>query len=232
MTGTGIGRHVLRGMVIGLLAMAPAAAAAVGLACDDPRITVEARDEALARTACAAAEDARALMATCGLTQQSPVQISVVQTARHPGFGTCLATYDKTTGCLEITEPEGILSLLEGKDARAALPPDVLFRAIMAHELSHALVAQSTVGVKIGPAEHEFIANVFEMMTLDPEGRELLLEAHPVDPPGALSVVHPTIYALSPRAFANNAWRVFEAKGNGCDLIQRIIAGKFLFPAH
>jgi hypothetical protein len=232
MTGTGIGRRVRRGMIIGLLAMAPGAAAAVELACDDPRISVMARDEALARTACAAAEDARDLMATCGLVQQAPLKISVVRTARHPGFGTCLATYDKTSGCLEITELEGILPLLEGKDARAALPPDVLFRAITAHELAHAFVAQSTAGVQIGPAEHEFIANVFEMMSFDPEWRELLLDAHPVDPPGALSVVHPTIYALSPRAFANNAWRVFQAKGNGCDLIQRIIAGKFLFPAH
>ncbi len=182
MTGSGIGRRVRRGMVIGLLAMAPVAAAGVELACDDPRISVEARDEPLARTTCAAAEDARDLMAACGLVQQAPLRISVVKSARHPGFGTCLATYDKTADCLEITEPEGILPLLEGKDARAALPTDVLFRAITAHELAHAFLAQSTAGVKIGPAEHEFVANVFEMMSFDPEWRELLLDAHPVDP--------------------------------------------------
>ncbi|MCC0047071.1 MAG: hypothetical protein H6894_10040 [Defluviimonas sp.] len=216
------------------LALTPAGAArAVELDCARAAgITADAPDPALAEMTCEAAAAAKALMAPCGLVQTAPIRISVVKSAEHPSFGTCLAIYDARSGCLEVTEPEGILPLLAGRDARDALPVDVLFRALTVHELAHAFTAQTAGDIAIGPAEQEFIANVFEMMSLPPEWREQMLAAHPVDPPGALGVVHPSIYALAPRAFANNAWRLFEAKGNGCALVQRIVTGEFAFPAH
>ncbi|MCV2865604.1 DUF6639 family protein [Albidovulum sediminicola] len=201
------------------------------MTCADPGLSASARSAALAAEACAAGTEAKRALAACGLAQTQPIRIAVVEQAMHPSFGACLAIYDVRAGCLEITEPDRIAPMLAGKDARADLPAEEVFDALIAHELAHALVAQSAPEIRVGPAEQEFIANVFEMMALPPRSRELMLSAHPVDPPGSLSVVHASVYVLAPRAFANNAWRVFEAEGNGCALVQRIIAGEYRFPA-
>ncbi|MCV2868017.1 hypothetical protein OEW28_05195 [Defluviimonas sp. WL0002] len=215
---------------LGLFSVCPREAAAVELTCADPALSATARDAALAAKACTAGALAKRSLTACGLVQTRPIRIAVVEQAMHPGFGACLAIYDVRAGCLEITEPDRIAPMLAGKDARADLPAEEVFGALIAHELAHALVAQSAPGIRIGPAEQEFVANVFEMMSFLPRSRELLLSAHPVDPPGSLSVVHANVYVLAPRAFVNNAWRVFEAEGNGCALVQRIIAGEYRFP--
>ncbi len=214
------------------LALTPAGAArSVELDCARAAgITADAPDPALAEMTCEAAAAAKALMAPCGLVQTAPIRISVVKSAEHPSFGTCLAIYDARSGCLEVTEPEGILPLLAGRDARDALR-SMCFRALTVHELAHAFTAQTAGDIAIGPAEQEFIANVFEMMSLPPQWREQMLAAHPVDPPGAAGSASQRLRACA-RAFASNAWRLFEAKGNGCALVQRIVTGEFAFPTY
>jgi hypothetical protein len=198
--------------------------------CNDPLLSVAASAVEVAELVCRAASGAKALMVSCGLDQTAPIMIEVVDVALHPSFGACMAVYDQRTGCLQVTDIDRLPTLLPAGDARAALPAEVLFSASIAHELAHALLQQTAGETQIAGTEQEFVANAFEMQSLAPEWRDLLLNAKPVKPPGSLSLVHLSIYALDPRAFANNAWLVFNQDVMGCSLIQKISEGKLRFP--
>lgn len=202
------------------------------LACDDVLIEVEAQEDDLAVATCAVVARAKVLLGSCELTQRSPIRISIVESAIHPSFGECMAIFDPDSSCIQITNPNRYSELLSEDDARFHLPPDVIFAAVIVHEMAHALVYQSAGELTVGTAEQEFIAHAFEMESIDPEWRDTLLEADPVNPSGSVDLVHPAIYALAPRAFANNAWRVFRREGNGCALVQKIISGAYMFPRY
>ncbi|HSF64605.1 MAG TPA: hypothetical protein VLA78_09460 [Paracoccaceae bacterium] len=206
----------------------PAGAGAEVRACPDPMLHVDTRTDAEADMACTSALAAKALLQSCGLEQDRPILISVVERAAHPSFGTCLAIYDQNSGCLAVTEPGRIMPVLPEGDARAALPADVLFAASITHELTHAILQQAAG--EVAATEQEFVAAAMEMQSLAPEWRQVLLDAYPVNPAGSMGLVHLSIYGLEPRAFANNAWVLFHRAEMGCSLVQRIADGAFRFP--
>ena len=116
---------------LGLLSFCPRAVSAAEMTCADPGLSASARSAALAAEACAAGTEAKRSLTTCGLTQTQPIRIAVVEQAMHPSFGACLAVYDVRAGCLEITEPERIAPMLAGRDARADLPAEEVFDALI-----------------------------------------------------------------------------------------------------
>ncbi|THD84417.1 hypothetical protein E7811_01300 [Aliigemmobacter aestuarii] len=223
-------RDILYGVVLAGLSLVPDVAPAEIRVCDDPELTVAAESESLSAKVCAAAIGAKALIGSCGLEQRYPIHIAVVERAMHPSFGNCLAVFDQRTGCLQVSDIDGMPGLLADGDARRAMPPEALFAATITHEMAHALLQQSAGEVEIAATEQEFVANAFEMESLDPVWRDMLLATHPVPPQGSMSLVHISIYALEPRAFANNAWTLFHREEIGCSLIRKIADGKFRFP--
>lgn len=214
--------------LIGLMAM-PGTTLAEVRPCADPMLSVDAQSDHVAGLVCAAAMAARAVLASCGLEQRSPINISVVESAQHPSFGPCLAVFDQGTGCLAVTDLARQAALLPAGDARAALPPEVLFAATITHEMTHAVLQQAAGAVQVAATEQEFVAAAMEMESLAPEWRQMLLDAYPVDPLGSMGLVHLSIYGLEPRAFANNAWVLFHRPEMGCALVRRIAAGTFRF---
>jgi hypothetical protein len=198
--------------------------------CDDVYLSTDAQSEYVADLVCEAAVRAKAFLQSCGLVQTSAINIEVVESAIHPGFGECMALFDKRTGCLQVTDPGRLPLLLPENDARAALPPDILFASTITHELAHALLHQSAGAIAVGPTEQEFVANAMEMAVLDPHWRDVLLGANPAKPGGSVGLINQGIYALAPRVFANNAWQYFQREEIGCALVQKIAAGQFRFP--
>lgn len=224
--------HARYALTVSALLPVPDLAFAALHVCDDPMLSVQADTERVGELACNAATSAKTLLSSCDLAQDRPINIAVVDIAQHPTFGDCLATFDQQTECLAVTDLDRMSSLLPIGDPRSALPPDVLFAAAITHEMAHALLQQSAPERQIAATEQEFVANALEMESLEPQWRNLLLDAYPIDPPGSLSLVHLTIYALEPRGFANNAWLVFDQDVMGCTLVQKIAAGEFRFPRH
>lgn len=212
-----------------ILMLSALPSSAVTRICQDALITVDANDDQQAETVCAAVASAKTLLGSCGLTQRTPIHVAVVERASHPSFGECMATFDVRSDCLQITEPGRLVGLLGDGDARSQLPKDVVFSAIIVHEMAHALVHHSSSERVVSPADQEFIANAFEMASIDPEWRDRLLAADPVNPSGDVGLVNAGIYVLAPRVFANNAWRLFQRDGNGCALVQKIILGTYSF---
>lgn len=200
------------------------------LECDTVTLEFEPRHDAVAHAACGHVAKAKKLLADCGLVQHHPLTIKIAEQVDHPAYGQCLGYFDTANECLRIATPDGYAVLLSEKDARAHLPPDEVFASIIAHELTHAFLLQSHQGAELGAAEHEFLASAFEMATLDEKRRDVLLEANPIKSGGSMDLVNPGIYMLSPRAFANNAWLLFQREENGCALVRKITSGEFRFP--
>lgn len=159
------------------------------------------------------------------------VSVAVVgDTPAHPQCGTCPGLFVARTGCIELAESTRRPALLSDRDARHSLPPDIVFRGLVAHELAHALVAQNADETRIARADHEFIAAVFEMDAYGEAARATLLAADPVRPEGSRDLVNSGIYALAQRVFANNAWQLFRAADDGCAMIGDILAGQVSLP--
>lgn len=198
--------------------------------CEDPMIRVDVADDGIARRACEAVARTKSMLAACDIHQRTPIVITVVEQANHPQFGDCLGFYDVKSACLHVTAPGRYPELLGEKDARRSLPPEVVFESLIVHEMVHVLVEQNDVSFYVSPAEHEFMASGFEMQSLAPKFREILLEADPVAPGGSMDLVNLGIYILAPRVFANNAWRIQEAQEGVCAIPHAIMEGENVFP--
>lgn len=194
------------------------------LDCADEVFSISAANRDVATATCTAATSALTALAECGLQPSRRVTISVVDAPMHPQLGACMGVFDSQHDCIDVADPARYPVLLSDGDARRDLPPDIVFRGTIAHELAHALVAQNADAAMIAPADHEFIASVFEMDAYGEEARATLLAADPVRPKGSRDMVNLGIYALAPRVFANNAWQIFQAAQDGCGLVRSILS--------
>lgn len=194
-------------------------------ACPDGSFRVETGSAALAAEVCALAPRIRDDLEACGLTQSRPLSVEIVEGLSHP-LGTCLAWYDCDLDLIRLTDPASYGAVLEASHPYAALPAPVLFRAVLTHEMTHALLTQGAGGRAIAPVDQEYVAAAMELDLMEPEWREVLLEAAPVELPPRAGLIDIWIYRLEPRKFATNAWQHFSLPQNGCGLVRRIAAGE------
>lgn len=203
-------------------------AGADALPCDDPLISVEASDDDLRARLCTMTSDLRTSMTECGLSQKSPITIEVVPALNQP-FGDCLASYNCADNVIQITDPASFPDALLSGTPYAALPPQVTLRALLTHELAHALATQTAGGDVLARVDQEYIAAALELDLMAPEWRAEYLRLAPVGLPPRLGLIDALIYALSPRKFAVNAWQHFRLPENGCPLIRQVVAGETSF---
>jgi len=196
--------------------------------CTDSSISIVGASQEEAQQACSFAEEAMAVMVGCGLTQTKPLRVELVERLEH-GFGACLGSYDCAADIIRVVEPSRILGSVGAEPPYSLLPVDVVFKALIAHELAHALLEQSTEGIDIEFVDHEFVAAVMELETMAPEWREVYLAAAPVSLPPKVGLISAVIYGFDPRKFAVNAWQFFRAEPDGCERIRQITAGSFSF---
>ncbi len=177
---------------------------------------------------CAVLTEAAEMMFACGLQQTRPVSVEVVPGISHP-IGECLSYFDCEFDAIRVTDPKFFAKYLSAGAPYALLPPAVLLRALLTHELAHALTEQSAGYRRIDIVDQEYIAAALELEFLAKEWRQVLLEASPVSLPPKLGLIDKWIYGLAPRKFATNAWQHFRQDGNGCNLVMRIVEGQFSF---
>jgi hypothetical protein len=164
----------------------------------------------------------------CGLVQTRPVAVEVVADISHP-IGECLSYFDCALDVIRITEPGTFRAVLQADDPYSRLPVDVLLASLLAHELAHALTAQTAGARQIDIVDQEYIAAALEIEQMDEAWREVLVRAAPVSLPPKPGLIDIWIYGMSPRKFATNAWQHFRLEGNGCGLVAQILAGDFSF---
>jgi hypothetical protein len=203
-------------------------AAAEPLVCADASLSVEGGAHEAAEQACRLAVDSKAVMEACGLTQTRPIRIELVAALDH-GFGACLGAWDCEAGVIRVAAPDHLAGTVALEPPYSLFPTEVLFRALIAHELAHALLSQAGEGVDLAFVDQEYVAAVMEFETMAPEWREVYIAAAPVGSPPKLGLISPMIYGFAPRQFAVNAWLFFRAEPDGCARIREIAAGAFSF---
>lgn len=195
--------------------------------CAEGGFSVAGADAAQAVAICATVDGLRRVLEGCGLPQARPLLVEVVAEVQHP-VATCFATFDCHHDLIQVLDPSLYADLIAPAEPYARLPADVVLRALLSHELAHALAAQSAVRV-LSPVDQEYIAAAMELDTMEPRWRRVYLDAVGPDAQPSAGLVDIWIYALAPRAFAANAWHHYALPGNGCDLIRRIVAGETSF---
>jgi hypothetical protein len=202
--------------------------AAQPLQCPDPLFSVEARDADFAQGLCSLASEIRDILETCGLAQRRALSIEVVDELSHP-LGSCLAYFDCDYDLIRLSDPSTYGTFLEPEDPYSQLPGDVQVRALLTHELSHALATHSAGERRLDIVDQEYIAAAMELDLMEPEFRSIILEATPIARAPSEGLIDIWIYGFAPRKFAVNAWRHFRAQENGCELIRQIVAGEKSF---
>ncbi len=215
-------------MAISLSLAAAATALANPTVCSEPSFSVQARDMQLTERLCAMASDIRDRLAECGLSQTRPLTIEIAEELSHP-VDTCLAYFECEFDLVRITDPAAYGSLLDDDPSYAALPAEVTLRALLTHEIAHALVAQTAGDRPVSMVDQEYIAAAMELELMEERWREVMIAANPVSVSPTEGLIDIWIYGFSPRQFAVNAWRHFSLPPNRCSLVRRIVDGRESF---
>ncbi len=156
-------RNTLLGVLWSLLTSTPTsiAAASEHFTCADPQLSVTSGSPELASLACEFATHAKERIVACGLSQSRPIKIVIVDKIDQD-LGACLATYDCATDILQIADPVSIAATLKDDNPYSALPEEVVFQALISHEMAHALLEQSSVGTDLAFVDHEYVAAAME----------------------------------------------------------------------
>jgi len=190
-------------------------------------LAVEADDEELVARLCEVAIPLREAITACGLKQNRVVTVEVVARLTEP-FGTCLGHFDGASDRIRLVDPAAYPDVMIAGTVYDLFPQEVVVRLLLAHEMAHALAYQASGG-RVGILDQEYIAAAMELELMAPDWRDLLIEAAPVSGPPQGGMIDIGIYAMAPRKFAVDAWRLFRLPGNGCELIRRIIDGEASF---
>ena len=206
----------------------PASALADPIPCVDQSFYVEADDPEMTQALCEVATDIRRELATCGLAQSRPLTIEMVDEVSHP-MGDCLAYFDCDYDLVRITDPDSYIDLLGDDASYSALPAMVVVRALLTHEITHALVTQTAADRTVPMVDQEYVAAAMELEFMDEKWRNALINANPVSLPPKEGLIDIWIYGFQPRKFAVNAWQHFDLPENGCSLVQKIVGGQKSF---
>lgn len=192
------------------------------LPCPDPMFTLDANDEEMTRQLCTMASEIRDQLEACGLKQSRALTIEIADEISHP-LAKCLAYFDCEYDLVRMTDPSTWDLLLEEDPAYASLPVEVTLRALLTHELTHALVTQTAGDRTVRMVDQEYIAASMELELMEDEWRDVLLAEVPVGLPPKEGLIDIWIYGLAPRKFGVNAWQHFSLPENGCSLVQRMM---------
>ncbi|WP_413720454.1 DUF6639 family protein [Silicimonas sp. MF1-12-2] len=189
---------------------------------------VDANDDTMTLQLCEMATEIRDKLEVCGLKQSRVLTIEIADGASHP-LANCLAYFYCEFDLVRVTNPSTWDALLEEDQAYAGLPANVTLKALLTHEITHALVAQTAGDREVALVDQEYIAASMELEFMEEAWRDVLLGASTVTLPPKVGLIDIWIYAFSPRKFAVNAWQHFNLPENGCAPVQQIVVGDVSF---
>ena len=214
---------------IGMSAAAIACSVTTGNAdvatCDGIPVTVSAPGPALADRTCRAATRAVRLLAQCGVKLQHPQRIEVKEAI--PGSSDCLGVYHCGKNRIELLSPAAIEQMRSGDGAFHALPSDIYFDSVVAHELAHAAYDAVPCPYPDCLLTSDYVAYAMQVHSLPPAARKLFetdLSMENKISRYELSVVG---LLMSPRSFARKAWVHFSQREDGCAYVGEMMRANF-----
>lgn len=216
----------LRLLAVCILLQAAAFGSASAQVCGDPLLQVEGASAETAARVCAAAEDAKVQLAQCGLTQTRRVTLDIRERIDGPAPH-CAGLYRCGTDRVILLDPDLVATAMPEGSAFAPLPPDLYFRSLVVHEMSHALMDQAECrAADFCDADLEYVAYAMQLQSLPEEARAKVLDFRdvPEDPDPAR--LNDFLLWMKPDIFALYAWAHFSAPGNGCAFVGKLVSGE------
>lgn len=212
-----------------LSVVAPSPMFGRSLPCADPMFAVHGNGDEMTQELCTMATEIRSQLEGCGLKQYRALTVEIVNEISHP-LSNCLAYFDCEYDLVRIADPSTWEEyFLERDEAYASLPAEVTLRALMTHEITHALVTQAAGDRQVPLVDQEYIAAAMELELMEKKWRDVLLKVSPVNLPPKEGLIDIWIYGFAPRKFGVNAWQHFSLPENGCGLVHRLIEGEASF---
>lgn len=195
--------------------------------CSGLDVSATAPEPGLYNLICRTASDQIARLGTCGILQARPITVAAVP-AIEGLPSNCVGAFSCESDEIEVVLPETLASRDAHDFIYKGLRPEAAFVSILRHELSHALLEQTTEDRPIGPAAHEYISFAFQIDAMNDKDRAIFLKTNGQRPAKSLDTFNMVIYDLVPGRFASAAWLHFSVRGNGCDFVQDVIEGRVL----
>lgn len=195
------------------------------LLCPGGEVTVDAPDHVNAALVCELVEDVRPTLAACGLEQSAPLTIHLVAEMTHT-TAPMVGSYTAGRNEIRLTHPDHLSEVISPVHPFARLEPALVFRSLVAHELSHAFLDQAECTRQRCVAEHEYVAYAMQLSVLPPEARDLVIGDYATDKTFGVEILNDFIAQADPLFFASRVWEHFSRPGNGCDFIRKIQSGE------
>ena len=193
----------------------------------DPRAAESAR-------LCEAASFAESFLGRCEIRPRRPygiaIDASLCDVVGRPIFG----VYRPREGIAFIQPAKGCAAIVSGippEDSMAALqrlPPAVVYRSYVVHELAHAIVHQN---LKVAPSlpVYEYVSAAAQVAALPDDWRDVYLrEFASVD--FEPEMFNSLTLAMDPARFGVAAWRHFNRPEHGCAFLRRLLEDDGVFP--
>lgn len=182
-------------------------------------------------TACRAASQALAQLHQCSITPDHTVRLRIVQELPAECPDHALAYFDARADLVTIPTYVDCVRLA-GPGGRLGEPmTPALYRSLLVHEITHAVVSQTGTPGASSRVTHEYLAYAMQFTLMEPELRRRILERYPVRGPVERSHLSELYLDLSPPRFAVKAYRHFTAAGNGCAFARKLLAGARTLPS-
>lgn len=194
--------------------------------CDDTGVVVQHASPEELDDVCRGALDALEFLSGLGLATDLDLVVKLLPGMPSDTDGSRSAgNYIGTDQRVLVLDHEGFFAL----DTFLGQPVDqALYRAVVAHEIAHAVMAWNFLPETPSRLAHEYVAAVVTLATMDVEHRDRLLVdlQNPAYSDGSeISLMY---YLMAPARFMVKVYRHFQSPDAGADFIARIIAGDAL----
>ncbi len=200
--------------------------------CTEVRVDVSAATPAEQRLICAGASKAIKLLARCGVQLHRRVDIIVVGSGDVQFDGHVYAYFDQQEKIIRLVRVADLSRIIPPDSHYVVLTLDELYESIAVHEVSHAVFHQNLQKYRVPLTAHEYVAFAIQIQGMNPDARARLLQFEPRRWARDLSQFSEVLLMMARNHFAALAYDHFMQPGNGCNILQGIIAGKVQFPEY
>lgn len=196
---------------------------------DAASVTAEQRDHV--RPVCHAARRARRMLADCGIRQREPVRVFVVNHLVPEFPEHDLGFFDSHTDRVVVPTYEKSIDVTEKMDRFGVPMTRRLYRSLLIHEVTHAIVNQNVGTTRLNVAGYEYISYTIQFLSMGHELRGKILEKYPHDSPVKVKELSESYFYLSPPDFAVKSYIHFDMPANACSFVRDLLRGNRSLPS-
>ena len=214
---------VVVALLVATGAFAPSSRAAS--ACAGVPAAVEGANAEEVAIACDGARAAFAFFAPLHLVPAPGQAIEVVAALPAELPGDAVGAYLSTSRRILVLRYEAFTS----HGGWFGLPADTrLYRAVIAHEVAHAIASWHAGETRLPSAAQEYVAHVAMIATMYEDHRRELLALHPGSGFDDLAQINELVYAFQPARFAVDSYRHWMQQPDRAAFLRRVLDGELI----